>query len=82
MARQLLALIPVVSVLIIEHQHSGILVAPQAPLQLKSAMLQLLEDSKLREQMAEQGKKAAQQYAWSRVGRSFQALYNQVKVDN
>jgi hypothetical protein len=32
--------------------------------------------------MAEQGKKAAQQYAWSRVGRSFQALYNQVKVDN
>ena len=67
---------------VIEHNHTGILVAPQSPLALKSAIIQLLEDNKLREQMAEQGKHAAQNYAWSQVGRSFQALYNQVKVEN
>ncbi|MEO1884352.1 MAG: glycosyltransferase [Methyloprofundus sp.] len=67
---------------VIEHQHSGILVTPQAPLELKSAMLQLLEDKNLRKKMAEQGKKSAQKYAWSRVGASFQALYNQVRIDS
>ncbi|GFO71902.1 teichuronic acid biosynthesis glycosyltransferase TuaC [Bathymodiolus japonicus methanotrophic gill symbiont] len=66
---------------VIEHDHTGILVAPQAPLEIKAAIIQLLEDSKLREKMAEQGKHSAQKYAWSRIGHSFQALYNQVKTE-
>lgn len=66
---------------VVEHEHSGILVAPQSPLELKSAMIQLLDDRKLREQIAEQGKQSAEKYAWSRVGLSFQALYDKVMLE-
>ena len=67
---------------VIEHNHTGILVTPRAPLKLKAAIIQLLENNKLRERLAEQGKHVAQNYAWSLVGRTFQALYDQVKVES
>ncbi|GAW85158.1 hypothetical protein bplSymb_SCF00307P008 [Bathymodiolus platifrons methanotrophic gill symbiont] len=65
---------------VIKHGHTGLLVSPQAPLELKNAIIQLLDDSKLRESMAEQGKQSAQNYAWSKVSQQFQALYNQVSL--
>lgn len=64
---------------VIKQGYTGILVAPQAPLELKSAMLQLIEDSQLRKKLAEQGQATAHHYAWSRVSHRFQALYSQVK---
>ena len=67
---------------VIEHDHTGILVSPQAPLELKAAIIQLLEDSKLREKMAEQGRHSAQKYAWSRVGLKFQTLYKRLSFRN
>ena len=65
---------------VIEHGHTGLLVPPQAPVKLKSAIIQLLDDSTLRDKMAEQGKRSAQSYAWSQVGHKFQTLYKQLSL--
>lgn len=65
---------------VIEHNATGILVPPQSPVELKSAITKLIDDKKLRERMTKKAKYAAQHYAWSQVGRRFQALYEQVML--
>lgn len=65
---------------VIEHNATGILVPPQGPVALKSAIARLIDDQELREEMAKKAKLAAQHYAWSQVGKRFQVLYKQVSL--
>jgi len=67
---------------VIEHDHTGILVAPESPKALKEAMVQLIEDKQLRHMMAKKGSRCAQSYAWVQIGNRFQLLYQRVKLSN
>lgn len=67
---------------VVKHDHTGILVPPQSPVKLKTAIVRLVEDQELREVLAKKGKGSTQNYAWSQVGHSFQILYDQVKQGN
>ncbi|NOQ64695.1 MAG: glycosyltransferase [Methyloprofundus sp.] len=67
---------------VIEHDHTGIIVNPESPLELKVALQKLLENPELRHSMAEKGSEAAQKYSWVQVGVNFQELYECVQVDH
>lgn len=67
---------------VIEHDKTGILVPPQNPLKLKSAIVRLIEDQELRVVLAQKAKQVSQSYSWSQVGHRFQALYDRVSLKN
>lgn len=63
---------------IVTHGENGFLVTPKNPEELANSIECLLNDSALRNLLAETGKKHAQHYDWKRIGNQFAALYNTV----
>ena len=67
---------------VIEHDHTGIIVNPESPLELKVALQKLLDNPELRQSMAEKGSEAAQKYSWVQVGINFQELYERMQLNH
>ena len=65
---------------VIEHNQTGILVPPQNPAKLKSAIAELITNKKLRGDLASKGNQSAENYAWSLVAQKFQTLYEQIST--
>ncbi|MEI6067753.1 MAG: glycosyltransferase [Methylococcaceae bacterium] len=62
---------------IVTHGKTGLLVTPKHPEELKNAIEQLLNNSALRNTLAEAATNNAQAYDWKQIGTKFSALYNQ-----
>lgn len=60
---------------VISHGITGLLVPPKHPLELKAAIIKLIENAKLRKNIAKKGKQAAQAYDWSTISTKFIKLY-------
>ena len=60
---------------VISHGVTGLLSPPKQPLELKSVIIKLIEDVKLRKNIAQKGKQAAQAYDWSTISAKFITLY-------
>ena len=52
---------------LVEHQKTALLVPPQDPVAMARAVLELLDDPRLAEQLVRAGKDLVQQYTWSHV---------------
>jgi len=52
---------------LVEHQKSALLVPPRDPVAMARAVLDLLDDPRVAEQLVRAGKDVAQQYTWSHV---------------
>ncbi len=65
---------------IIEHDYNGILVKPNQPKQIKTALENLLMDRNKREYLSANAKQTAKKYDWSIVAKQFIKLYESVIV--
>ena len=63
---------------VVTHGEDGLLVPPQDENSLAQALLTLLNDEKLRQQMAARGKEKAKEYSWNSVARRVQDFYLKV----
>ncbi len=67
---------------VIRHGETGILTEPSQPEQLKDAIIQLLENKKIREKLSLNGVKHAQEYEWKVIGQKFVSLYRSAVSEN
>jgi glycosyltransferase involved in cell wall biosynthesis len=61
---------------IIRDRKNGILVEPEKPHELKSAIEELLKNKSLRHSLIAEGEKTAKNYDWKIIGQRFSALYH------
>ena len=65
---------------IVEHEKTGLLVAPKEPQALAEAILRLYHDPIVREQVAEGGYRlVTQQYSWDRVAEQTARFYEEIR---
>jgi phosphatidylinositol alpha-mannosyltransferase len=61
---------------VVENGREGLLVPPESPQLLASAIVTLLKNARLRKKMGERGReKAIEKYAWSRVAEQIEKVY-------
>jgi D-inositol-3-phosphate glycosyltransferase len=55
---------------------NGLLVSPEAPAELASAIVRALEDDALRERLAQGGRRSAERYRWPSIAERTEALFD------
>jgi len=64
---------------VVTHGETGLLVSPGKPQEISDAIVQLINDKKLRETLSMKGYRAAQDYDWKKVAYQFIKLYSESK---
>ena len=66
--------------MVLDHGVQGLLVQPRHPQTLAKAVIDLLRDPDLRDQMSARGRLKAADYGWPRVAARVLAYYEQVRA--
>lgn len=64
---------------IVKHGENGLLVEPKNPAQIAEKVLQLLENSELRERISRNNRERVKNYTWERVINSLEEVYKAVR---
>jgi len=60
---------------VIHHEYNGLLVPPNSPQALSTAIIRLLENVSLRNEMGRNGRRFAEEHDWSRVAEATERIY-------